>query len=33
LGGGVEKALFEAFRSYERIPATAMQIHSIAIQP
>lgn len=29
---GVEHALFEAFRSHERIPATAMQIHNIALQ-
>lgn len=28
----VEQALFEAFRSHERIPATAMQIHNIALQ-
>jgi len=28
----VEQALFEAFRSHERIPATAMQIHNIAVQ-
>jgi len=30
--GLVENALFEAFRSCERIPATAMQIHNITIQ-
>lgn len=28
----VEQALFEAFRSHERIPGTAMQIHNIALR-
>jgi hypothetical protein len=28
----VEAALFEAFRSYERVPGTAMQLHNIALQ-
>ncbi|NML44770.1 hypothetical protein HHL11_13510 [Ramlibacter sp. G-1-2-2] len=26
----IERALFEAFRSHERIPGTAMQLHNIA---
>ena len=28
----LETALYEAFRSHERVPATAMQLHNIAIQ-
>jgi hypothetical protein len=28
----VDKALFEAFRSHERVPSTAMQLHNIAGQ-
>jgi hypothetical protein len=28
----VEAALFEAFRSHERVPSTAMQLHTIAQQ-
>lgn len=28
----LDLALFEAFRSHERVPATAMQIHNIALQ-
>jgi hypothetical protein len=28
----VDAALFEAFRSHDRVPATAMQLHNIALQ-
>jgi hypothetical protein len=30
--GSLDEALFEAFRSHERVPSTAMQLHNIAGQ-
>jgi hypothetical protein len=30
--GGLDEALLEAFRSHERIPSTAMQLHNIALE-